>query len=103
MAIIVQILQWLIAIGSLVCFVLVVIQMFQRGQTGLAIACIVLLFCCGIGKLVAFIYGWVKAAEWRITNVMTIWTVFFVLSIGSGVLNPAPFLQLRELQRFQGP
>ncbi|HMC66840.1 MAG TPA: hypothetical protein VKI65_18030 [Gemmataceae bacterium] len=79
MAIIVQILQWLIAIGSLVCFVLVVIQMFQRGQTGLAIACIVLLFCCGIGKLVAFIYGWVKSKEWGITNLMLAWTGIIVL------------------------
>ena len=97
------ILGFVSGVGSLVCFGLVLVKMFQHGQTGLRVACIVLLFYCGIGGLVAFIYGWVKAAEWSITNVMTIWTVFFVLSIGSGVLNPAPFLQLRELQRFQGP
>jgi hypothetical protein len=69
--------------------------MFQHGQTGLGIACIVLLFCCGIGGLVAFIYGWVRAREWGITNLMTIWTVFFALNVVSGILNPAPFEQLR--------
>ena len=88
-------------VGSLVCFILVLVKMFQNGQTGLGIVCIVLTFCCGIGPLIAFIYGWVKAGEWRITNLMTIWTVFFVLSILSGVLNPAPFLRLREFQQFR--
>ena len=82
-------------IGSLVCFVLVVVKMFQHNQTALGIACIVLLFCCGIGGLIAFIYGWVKSAEWGITTLMTIWTVFFALDIVSGILNPAPYHQLR--------
>jgi hypothetical protein len=82
-------------VGSFVCFVLVLVKIFQHNQTGLGIACIVLLFCCGIGGLIAFIYGWVKAGEWRITNLMTVWTVFFALNVVSGILNPAPFEQLR--------
>jgi hypothetical protein len=40
-------------ITSLVCFVMVLVKMFQNGKTGLGIACIVLVFCCGIGGLIA--------------------------------------------------
>jgi hypothetical protein len=86
-------------VGSLVCFVLVLVKMFQHNHTGLGIACILLLFFCGIGGLIAFIYGWVKAGEWGITNLMTIWTVFFALNFLSGILNPAPFQQLRLWMR----
>src|SRR5207244_2318083 len=55
-------LQGVAGIASLVCFVMVLIQMFQHGQTGLGIACIVLIFC-GVGGLIAFIYGWMKSTE----------------------------------------
>jgi hypothetical protein len=68
-------------IVSLVCYILVLIQMFQHGQTGLGIACIVLLFCCGIGALIAFIYGWVNARQWNIRNIMMIWTVCVVINL----------------------
>src|SRR5690242_10501235 len=59
-----QVLYGIGGLGALVCFILVVVQMFQRGQTGLGVACIVLLFCCGIGNLVAFVYGWMRHREW---------------------------------------
>jgi|GEM_PF-1330791 len=72
---------FLVGLASLVCFVLVLIQMFQRGQTGLGIACIVLLFVCGIGGLIAFIYGWVKAREWNIQNIMIAWTVCVLIQL----------------------
>jgi hypothetical protein len=88
-------------IGSLVCFVLVLIQMFQRGRTGLAIACIVLLFCCGIGGVVAFIYGWVKHREWGLTNVMAIWTGCWILSAVGYVLHPVDVRQFQS--RLPGP
>jgi hypothetical protein len=81
---------------SIVCFVLVLIQMFQRGKAGLAIACIVLSLCCGLGGLIAFIYGWTKAREWNINNLMTVWTVAVVVNALAGVLNPAPFVMIRE-------
>ena len=83
-------------IVSFVCFVLVLVQMFQRGKTGLAVGFIVLTLCCGIGGLITFIYGWVKAREWNMTNVMTVWTVAFVVNIVAGSLNPAPFRYLQE-------
>jgi hypothetical protein len=88
-----QILGYVCGIGSLVCFILVLIQMFKRGQTGLGVACIVLAFCCGIGGLVAFIYGWMKAKEWNIQNIMFAWTGFFVVGL---VINGLQFNTIME-------
>jgi hypothetical protein len=81
---------------SLICFILVLVQMFQRGRTGLGIACIVLAFCCGIGGLVAFIVGWVNSREWRLTNVMTVWTVALIADIVVGVMNPGMYQAFRD-------
>jgi hypothetical protein len=59
-------------LGSLVCYVLVLVKMFQHGQTGFGIACLVLTFCCGIGALIVFIYGWVRVKEWGLQNIMIV-------------------------------
>jgi hypothetical protein len=77
----IQGLQGLIGIASLVCFILVLVQMFQRGQTALGVLCIVLVFCGGVGGLVAFIYGWINVNTWNIRNIMLAWTVCAVLLI----------------------
>lgn len=92
MAILAQILGGIAGIVGLICYILVIVKMFQAGQTGLAIVCLVLL-CCGIGYLIAFIYGWIKAGEWGITNIMIIWSVCWVIGIIAGVMNPAQFTQ----------
>jgi hypothetical protein len=42
-------LQVLVGLASLVCFILVLIKMFQNGQTTLGVVCIVLVLCVGIG------------------------------------------------------
>ena len=81
---------------SLICFILVLVQMFQHGQTGLGIACIVLTFCCGIGGLIAFIYGWVHSREWRLTNVMIVWTIAIIIDVAVGAANPALYQSLRD-------
>jgi hypothetical protein len=86
---------------SLVCFILVLVKMFQAGQTGLGILCIVLVFCCGIGGLIAFIYGWVKAKDWNITNVMIAWTVGVILGLVGNLLNPPNFQQFQQFQQQQ--
>ena len=80
----VSVLSGLLGIISLVCWILVLIKMFQHGAIGLAIASIVLILC-GIGPLVALVYGWIKADEWGIRNVMLIWTICLLLSIVVGV------------------
>jgi hypothetical protein len=79
----------LLFIGSVVCFVLVVIQMFQRGQTGLGVATIILAFC-GIGFLIAFIVGWINSTAWGIRNVMIAWTVIVILNIILNFALPIP-------------
>jgi hypothetical protein len=81
---------------SLICFILVLIQMFQRGAVALGVTCIVLTFCCGVGPIIAFVFGWVKARQWNITNLMMVWTVASVIQIVAGVLNPAPYRIVQE-------
>jgi len=77
-----HLLAWACGIGSLVCFILVLIEMFQRGYIGLGVVCIVLSLCCGSGGRVGFIAGWVKTWEWQIERLMLWWTTFVV---GGGV------------------
>jgi len=69
---------------AFVCYVWVIVKMFQHGQTGLAVGCILGLCVCGIGYLVAFIYGWVKSGEWKLMPVMGVWTVMLLISWGLG-------------------
>jgi hypothetical protein len=90
-----DILLALAGIGQLVCFILVVVKMFQRGQSMMGILCIVLFFCCYIGGLVAFIYGWVKSREWGITNIMYVWTGCWLVTVIGYGLHP---VDLRTIQ-----
>jgi hypothetical protein len=69
----------IIGLASTVCFILVLVKMFQQGQTGLAIGSIVLTLCIPLGVLLPFIYGWMKAGEWRIKGTMLTWTTCIVL------------------------
>jgi hypothetical protein len=90
----------LASLVSFVCFILVLIQMFQRGATGMGIACLALCLCCGLGGVITFIYGWVKARDWNIVNLMTVWTVAFAIQVVAGSVNPAPFRQVRGMLQF---
>ncbi|GAF93985.1 unnamed protein product, partial [marine sediment metagenome] len=72
-------------IGGLICFIMLVIEMFKRGQQTMGIVVIITLFC-GIGSLIALVIGWMNAKEWNITKLMTIYTACLV---GSFVLNGA--------------
>ncbi len=87
---------------SLVCYIMVIVKMFQHGQTGLAIACILLLCVCGIGALIAFVYGWMKSGEWNIKNVMIAWTVGIVLDIAGNAMNPSQFTKIQSQVQNQG-
>jgi hypothetical protein len=88
-------LEILAGIGTLACFIVVLVKMFQNGKSGLGIACIILTIFCGLGPLIAFIYGWMRSAEWDLRNIMLIWTVCWIIGIVGGVMNPALFQQLR--------
>jgi hypothetical protein len=92
----VSVLSGLAALATFICFILVLIKMFQRGAVGVGVACILLFFCCGAGELLALVYGWVKASEWQITKLMTVYTVALaIMVVGFGV-NPGPYRLIRE-------
>jgi len=55
-----------LGIASLVFFVVVLAKIFQNNRAGIGAACIVLFFVCGIGQLIAFVYGWMKSKEWEL-------------------------------------
>ena len=67
------------SIVSLVCFIMVIVQMFKRDESKMGIVCIVTFLCCGIGGLIAFVYGWTKAAAWDIKNIMIAWSVAIMI------------------------
>ena len=72
--------QLVLAIPSLVCLVMVIINMFQNGKSGLGIATIILTLFCGIGSLIAFVWGWMNMGG----KVMIVWTVLTVAGIIAG-------------------
>jgi hypothetical protein len=63
----------LCVLGQLVCFVIVLIQLFKQ-NVGLGILG---LLC----SLFTFIWGWVKAAELQLKKVMVWWTILLVGTI----------------------
>ncbi len=80
LTILLQCLSGICSIVSLVCFIMVLVQMFKRGESTMGIVCIVTILCC-VGGLIAFVYGWTKAAAWDIKNIMIAWSVVIVLNI----------------------
>ena len=62
MATLITLLSFVFGIGSLVCLIMVIIQIFQHGQTGLGIVCAVGVLFCGIGALVTFVVGWMNSS-----------------------------------------
>ncbi len=79
MDMILSILSIVVGIGSLICWVMVLIKMFPAEGALKGILAII----CG---LYAFIWGWMKNREFGLRNVMIAWTVLIVLSI---ILNGA--------------
>lgn len=68
------ILSLLVALGSLICFIIVLIKLFQnegalKGILGLI---------CG---LYTFIWGWINADKYGIKNIMLIWTLLILISL----------------------
>ena len=69
----------ILALGVLLCYLTVVIQMFMHGATGMGVASLVLIFCGG--GLIAFVYGWMKVNEWENILLMSAWTCCFLFSL----------------------
>jgi hypothetical protein len=70
-----------LGIGSLVCFIMVLVKMFQNNETTMGIICIVTTLLCGLGVLITFILGWVNVGKWKIQQIMMIWTGCIVAGI----------------------
>lgn len=82
-------LSYIAGLVALICFIMVLVKMFQHGQTGLGVACIILAFC-GIGWFIVLVYGWMKADQWKIKNLMMAYTVSFLLAILLGAITGPP-------------
>ena len=75
--------QLVLGLCSLVCLIIAWAEMFRQGKTGLGIASIILTFVCGIGSLIAFVWGWMNGNV--SAKVMIIWTILTVMSIVASV------------------
>jgi hypothetical protein len=69
-----MILATLVGLGSLVCFIMVLIKQFQ---TAGALHGIIGIVTCGIWT---FIWGWMKASTLGLRNLMLAWTGLIVLA-----------------------
>ena len=74
-----QILSLLLSLVTFVLFILVLIKLFQKEGT---LKGILGLICA----IYTFIWGWMKAKELNITNIMIGWTVAIILTIILNVL-----------------
>ncbi len=88
----------LVGLGSLVCWIMVLIKIF-KDNVGLGVLGI---FC----TLFTFIYGWVKAKEYQIQKVMLAWTILMVvgtilyfLVIAAAVKEGGGMMQEWEMQQ----
>ena len=73
------ILAMLVGIGSIICWILVLIKIFQNDGPVKGIIGLI----CG---LFAFIWGWMNATRLGIKNIMMIWTVLIVIYLILGML-----------------
>jgi hypothetical protein len=62
----------LVGLGCLICFIIVLIKLFQNEG---ALKGILGLICA----LYTFIWGWMNANRYGIRNIMMIWTLLFII------------------------
>jgi hypothetical protein len=67
-------------IGSLICFIIVLIKQFQNAG---AVHGIIGIITCGIWTL---IWGWMNASKLNIKNIMMIWTLLIVVSMALNII-----------------
>lgn len=79
-----QIIGYIAAIAALVCYVIVLIQLFQSKGALHAVLGVI----CG---LYPFIWGWMNASKLNLQKVMILWTIFGLLAGGfAGTLGLLP-------------
>jgi len=78
--------SYALGLVSLLCFLFVIYTMFNNAESVMGIVCLVGICLLGIGGIVAFVYGWIKARDWEIVPVMGIWSGCVALQIVLAVL-----------------
>ena len=73
-----MILYYITMLGSLACYVMVLIKMFSAEGPLKGILALI----CG---LYAFVWGWMNAAKFNLKNIMLAWTALIVLSLALGM------------------
>ena len=79
--ILIQGISLILGLIGLACYITTVVKMFQKEDTALGIASAVGFIVCGIGVLVAFIFGWIKAKDYDNKTAMTVWTACIALNL----------------------
>lgn len=78
---------------NVVCFILIIYLMFQAEEVMLPILCIGLVFC-GLGGLIAFLFGWIDVGKYDAKKIMLIWTgaiaAQILLALLGAVVIPQP-------------
>ena len=69
----------LLSLGCLVCFIIVLIKLFQNEGALNGILGLI----CG---LYTFIWGWMNATKLNIKNIMMIWTILLIIAIVINVM-----------------
>ena len=91
--ILIQGISIILGLIALVCYIMTVVKMFQNTDSALGIASAVGFIVCGIGVLVAFIFGWIKVNDYENKTVMIVWTACIafnlILSFAAGAMAPA--------------
>ena len=84
--------------------IMIALQMIKHDQQGLGIATIILMFCTGIGLIIALVFGWMKANEWGIKNLVMLYTVSLVLGIVLGSAGYAMYVAtaVNQMQQQNG-
>ncbi len=71
----------LLSVTALACFIYVIVQIFQHGETTRGVVYLLTLFVCGLGALLTLLYGIQKQKEWNLYNVMTVWGVCILANV----------------------
>lgn len=83
-------------IGSLVCWIMILIKMFQNDKPLIGILGIL----CGLW---AFIWGWMKSSSLGLKKTMMLWSACFVLSIVGNVIYGAAMVSKIQSGEIQMP
>lgn len=81
MMLLLQLLSIVLGIVSLVCFILIIVKMFQSDDVILGVVGLVGLLACGLGALITFVMGWVNSEKYGAQQIMLVWTAAIVINL----------------------